>query len=103
MKFRTPLFFANLLAIAVTLLAFSFLFYYIWVSDSNHTGLSPYALVVFLLALLVLGAVNFRNYRQWSWVLWGLCIMGMAILIFIDVANIMLPYDVWGKRGMPVP
>ncbi len=73
-------------------------------NSSGHTSVNPYALLGVFIPLLILGLVFYKQIQPRKWpsiisIVIGL--VGIALLIYFDKADILLQYDVWIKRGMP--
>ncbi len=73
---------------------------------SGHTGLNPYlCLIVFAPCLLCgigLTAIDQSpGGRRIARLAIALGAFGALFLVYIDQANLLLPYEVWIQRGMP--
>jgi TctA family transporter len=73
-------------------------------NDSGHTGFNPYNCLVVFLPLIVLGVTGLLSRKApiFSWKS-GLAplvvgLVGVSLLIYLDVSNTLLPYDVWARR-----
>lgn len=94
---------ATLSSIAMT----ACLLVYLRKNTSGHTGFSLYfALLVFAPSAL-LGAANMMTTRAiwknpWAGIIPTMTgVLGTALLIYLDKANVLLQYDTWLNRGMP--
>lgn len=60
-----------------------------------HTGFNILLLIPVFLAGLAIGA------RQRRWVLLAISVASLAFLGVLYQMNVLVPYEVWLKRGMP--
>ena len=73
-------------------------------NESGHTGMNPYFLLSVFIPLLILGIVLYRRLQPSKWpaiMATILGLVGIALLVYLDKDNILLPYETWINRGMP--
>lgn len=90
--------------IALSLVALMFLaafnYYVFFENATNHTALSPYALLFVFIPIAAVSLLNIRQQKSW---LLPLClsVFGLLNVWAFDTLNIMRQYDSWGRAGMP--
>ena len=95
------------LSAAASGLAVSALALYVFWNGSGHTGFDPYRLLWICVPSLLVGALSCaaeasRKQLSRPGLLAALAGgIGIAFLVVIDRADILLPYETWLQRGMP--
>lgn len=71
----------------------------------NHVGFSPWLLTFPSAAVLVVDGARSclsRRVRVSTVVIATVCVLTLASLLIADHWNVLVPYETWVKRGMPV-
>ncbi|MHC4607370.1 MAG: hypothetical protein ACYTAF_10655 [Planctomycetota bacterium] len=95
------------IGVGLCVVLISAILFYCRQNDSGHTGLDPYHALAFFVPLAAAGAAHFvYSLRKGEGKLAGLIALvtglaGVALLVYLDVSNTLLPYEVWIRRGMP--
>jgi hypothetical protein len=79
-------------------------------SNSNHTGFDTYYLVYFFILLGIVSIISFVFSRKKdkvfiiiSVILFSLIGIGIINVVLFEKFNIMLQYELWIQKGMPLP
>jgi hypothetical protein len=91
---------AGLVAIATILL-------YSLQNRSGHCGISPWLSLIVFVPLLLAGIVGllrsggYRSLRTSARLGIAVSLLGVLLLVYLDISNTLLQYEVWIERGMP--
>lgn len=76
-------------------------------NDSGHTGMNPYLGLWLFIPIALAGIVRLFVFRRAPGAKWlGLAsllagVLGIGLLVYLDVTDTLLEYEVWNSRGMP--
>jgi hypothetical protein len=95
--------------IMVLLMIIMFNLYSLSINKTNHAGfdISRFFTTYFLMFALSIIIPLYHKYKKYECnykafiLLFIICIIGMINIIIFEKFNIMMPYEVWIKKGMP--
>jgi hypothetical protein len=96
-----------IIACVAGFLALAAILGYTFTNDSGHTGVNPYEALYIFIPVFGLGVHGVRKravsniLRYGGYVACSIGMCGIILLILLDKANVLLPYETWIQRGMP--
>lgn len=96
-----------LIACAAGFVALIAILGYTVTNNSGHTGVNPYEALYIFIPVFGLGVHGVRKravsdiVRYSGYATCSIGMLGIVVVIFLDKANVLLPYETWIQRGMP--